>query len=574
MPESRTVGPTFCSGCGSRLRPGARFCANCGKEIVLKPPRHILGSKEEESSKAEESSLPPLPPQDKRPRMQLPQPPARQEVPPPPPPEPEAAPVSEPEIHEELPSEELEDVPGSKLTLEEVPLAARGRVVLALRQVLGLSPQDAGAYVAAAPVLLAVGLSAETAHTLASALTNAGAQVTVSEPPPPPEKPRRSEPVPEPKRRMERVAETIQRMQVHTGLRTVTGLDIGNTLTYLSFCRANGETLVAPPEMLRFEARTSIPSAIQPARAGFPMTFGDAALQAWVKEPETVSTQLLENVGENDDILPVLQRFLEVLADRINEVLMPGALSIAEGATTTLGVPADWDQGRIERLVHAVTTAGFPVNRVAPRPLAALIHHLQQGTLKQGAEDEKTLVVDWGGSKLALSFVEHGPGLPKPRVFEHFEHELGGRWFDDVLMQRIRSQLPPELDGEDLRSLVLFTRTFKEQMSRGFSEGKPVHTQYCVIPAGSPPIRVRLDQKEFEELTREGYERFHQALLDGLETVGLQAGHIDHVILAGGGAQWYFAREVLRSTLNQVPLVGAVPQEAFARGLAVYRLIF
>jgi molecular chaperone DnaK (HSP70) len=287
----------------------------------------------------------------------------------------------------------------------------------------------------------------------------------------------------------------------------------------------------------------------------------------------------LEGIGDDEQALAVLQRFLEKMAQRLTEVLTPGALSIADGASANLGVPADWDQGRIERLAHAAMEAGFPVSRVAPRPLAALACHLQQGTIKPGAGTEKTLVVDWGGSSLALSFIEHGPDLPKPQVFEHIEHPLGGDWFDQRLFDRITGQLAPgpaafgrELGEQDYRELLLFARKFKEQMSRAFAEGKNAYSQYCIIPAGSAPLRIRLEQSEFESLAAEGRDRFRAALAEALNTVSLKPEHIDHLILAGGGAAWYFAREDARLTLGQVPIIGTNPQETFARGLAVYRL--
>jgi molecular chaperone DnaK (HSP70)/ribosomal protein L7/L12 len=468
------------------------------------------------------------------------------------------------------------EVLGYQLTLAAVAPQARGRVLLALRQVLGLTPADAQAYVSSAPILLAVGLSPDMAETLSAALKNAGAQITIQAPPPPPEKEKSSQPSPEPKRRLRKQAETVQKFEVRQGLRTVTGLDIGKTYSYLAFCRAEGERLSAAPEMVRFEAQTAIPTALQPAREGYPFTYGDAALIQWVKAPETVHLGLLDQIGEmkDEDILPSVRKFFEVLARRLDEVLMPGALSMVEGASTTIGIPTEWDQGRIERLMDAAVQAGFPINRFAPRPLAALTFHLQQGTLTQRAGKEKTLVIDWGGSSLCLSFVENGSEMIKPQVFEHIEVPLGGAWFDDIIRSHLLTQLPADLNEEDRRSLVLFTRSFKDQMSRAFTDGRNSHTQYCVIPAGAPPTRLRMTQAEFEEKTAEGREQFRRSLVNAVADIGLKPEHLNHVIVCGGGARWYFVREAIRSTLEQIPLIAANPEESVARGLAAYRLIF
>lgn len=561
MPESRTVTPSFCSNCGNRLRSGARFCPNCGFEITPKSSRRSLPSMDD--NQGDEAVETPAQP------VEIVETGS------------ENAPLpSEPAPEKTAPEETAEpaqpEVLGYQLNLDAVAPQARGRVLLALRQVLGITPADAQSYVAAAPILLAVGLSSEMAETLQNALNNAGAQVSVQSPPPPPEPQKTLEPAPEPKRRLRKQAETVQKFEVRQGLRTVTGLDIGKTYSYLAFSRAEGEHLSVAPEMVRIDAQTAIPTALQPAREGYPFAYGETALNNWVKAPETVHLGLLDQIGEvnDEEILPAVRKFFEILAGRLDEVLMPGALSIAEGASTTLGIPTEWDQGRIERLMDAAVQAGFPINRFAPRPLAALTFHLQQGTLLQHAGKEKTMVIDWGGSTLCISFVEHGSEMIKPQVFEHFELPLGGAWFDDIIRKQLLLQLPPDLSEEDHRALFLFTRSFKEQMSRGFVDGRNAHTQYCVIPAGAPPTRLRMTQAEFEEKTAEGRDQFRRSLSNSITDIGLKPEHLDHVVVCGGGAHWYFVREIIRSTLKQVPLIAANPEETVARGLAAYRLIY
>lgn len=487
----------------------------------------------------------------------------------------ESLPPSQTPPAEPAPSPEPPEIPSSpagfQLTLQSVSPQARGRTILALRQELGLSPQDAAAYIMAAPALLAVGLPAEKAESLRAALANAGAMALLQGPPPR-EEAKPVVPEPEPRRRISREDEIVHQVQFRTGLRTVTGLDIGKTNTYLAYARAELTRLSAPPEMVSLEAQTAIPTVVRPTKGGQPTLIGEEALKAWVQAPQTVSVGMLDQVGEDDDILPALHTFLETLVGRLNRVLMPGALSMSEGATTTLGIPAQWDQGRIMRLVEMSTQAGFPVSHVVPYPLAILTHHRQQGTLPRETKQEQTMVIDWGGSSLSISFVEHGGDLPNPRVFEHIEHSLGGTWFDGKIYQALKGQIPSELGEADQRAFQQFVQNFKVQMSKSFAEGKNSCAQYCVIPAGLPPVRVHINRDEFESAAREGLDGFRQAMLDAVNTVGLKPEHMEHIILAGGGAQWYFAREIARDAMGQTPLIGANPEEACARGLAVFHL--
>lgn len=573
--------PAFCFNCGNPLRAGARFCSSCGAKIPVASSESAVyiptNEPQPDPSVQENAFILPGFPMSTEPSpsgkedsfgsaITLPEP--QNELP-----SVHATPTAEPAQQIADSYVETAAQAGYSLTLDVVPAQARGRTILALRQALNLSPQDAATYVTAAPALLAVGLPVEMAEMLRVALTNAGAVVTLQAPLPR-EEPEPTEPAPEPRRRLDSQEKTmiVKRTQTRRGLYTVTGLDLGSTNAYLAYARADGSRLAAQPEMVSIDSQTAIPAMLVAAGGGKPSVAGLDAQKIWVRSPEVVQTGLIDLVGEDDTALPALRAFLESLAGRLHRVLMPGALSIAEGANTKLAVPADWDLGRSERLVEMATQAGFPVSRVVPAPVAVLAHHIQQGTLRVKPRQQKTMVIDWGGSSLAISFIEHGGEINRPSVFEHVEHPLGGDWFDQLIGQALEQQLSRELSDEDQRAFRLFTRRFKEQMSKAFSEGKNSYSQYCVIPASAQPVRVQVGKEQFEGLAAEALERFRVALLDSVDAIGLKPEHLDHVIIAGGGGRWYFAREIARSTLLHAPTIGACPEEACARGLAVFNL--
>lgn len=563
--------PKFCYQCGQPLRPGARFCSHCGIRIE---PRPIPAAE----TQSEEKPAEPAPPPAVTPKPAFEQPagpppgsatpgdaevissPAAVPAPEPPPPPPQPAP--------QFPE-------GCQITLQAVPPAARQKVAQAMVQALGLRLQDAHAYIAAAPVLLGVGLAEETAEALRSILTAAGAVVEVKIPPKPAAPDIPPESLPEPVRRIAVEAQTVQVVLHSTGLRTVSGLDLGRTNSYLSYARAEGNRLVAPPEMVRLEAQPAVPTVVCTANADGKTTIGSEALNDWVTRPETVWAGFWEAVVNGESAAQTIAlTFLGQFASRITQVIGESALSSGEGAAATLGYPGAWDEERGRLLMETVRKAGFPVVRIAPEPLAVLAHHLQQGGVKQGKRIERSLVIDWGGSALRLSFIEHGGDLPKPRMFEHIELPLGGNWFDETLMNRLAEQLPPDLSEIDLRALALFARSFKEQLSKSFAEGKRTHAQYCVIPAEMPPTRVQISLADFEALTASARETVQEELLKAVAGVGLKPEHLNHILVAGGGGRWYFLRELIRSTLGKVPLIGSRPEESVCRGLAVYRLEF
>ena len=550
-----------CPACGAALRPGARFCPECGRPVTQTAAPAVTQG---ESAQAVASQAP---------RIQGEEPDPGANAPPT-----TAAPGDA--ASQEPPGElgagsvkSAEAAASCQVLLQAVPPAVRFYVQQALRQLFGLDSRGAQAYIAAAPVLLATGLTPEQAEQVRAALAQAGALVAVqgaspaevtTGPTPEPE----PEPEPEPVHRIGASVRVIRGLVERPGLRTVTGLSTGNTCSYVAHARAQGRELLTNTDMIRCDGRTAIPAVLRPAGAGLPLAFGSLALDSWPAQPQLVHLGLLEAIGQDDGTAKSLMRiYLQALAQRTSDVLGAGALDFSQGAATYLGVPADWGEDRAALLAQAATEAGFAVVELVPEPLAAIAHHLQQGTLRPPRRREWLLVVDWGGQGLRLSFVERGGKLAEPMVFEHLELPLGGAWYDAALEQWLLEHLPAELEDEDRRSLSLFAREFKEQLSQSFADGRPEHAQYCVIPAGAPPTRLRLSRADFEALCGQASERLGAALVEAVQRVGLRPTHLQHIVLVGGSARWYFAREAIRTSLGRVPLIGPHPEEAIARGL-------
>jgi molecular chaperone DnaK (HSP70) len=381
---------------------------------------------------------------------------------------------------------------------------------------------------------------------------------------------------PEPIRRLSLQMKRIERFDVsRTRLSTVTGLDIGRTNSYLAFARMKEDVLTTKPKLVRFDAQAAIPSLVRLPGKGLGAIVGVDAVTEWEKQPSGVHIGFMDKFGTGDaSTQSVALSFLETVARRLVEVSTPEILIPSRGGVTVLGVPAGWADDRIELLVNTAIEAGFPVNRVVPKPIAAVAHHLQLGTLKSPADQEIVMVVDWGWAAVQISFVEYGKDIPEPVLFEHIQVSPGGRWYDNALMDVFVSQLPSELSDLDRRQLILFTRSFKERLSKSFARGKSEHAEYCVIPAGAPPTRICMRRVDFEALHAESHKKLRNALLESIAAIGLQPSFIDHVILVGGGANWYFARETFRKILGHVPLIGPHPEEAIARGLVACEVAF
>ncbi|MHB0877407.1 MAG: ribosomal protein L7/L12 [Anaerolineae bacterium] len=521
-----------CPSCGRPVRATARFCPACGARVA--------------------AATAAVPPQTTAPRQMQTSPPAT------------AADATAPPADVALPGSGS----GARLYLQAAgPMPVR--VLQALRQSLGLGPRDAQAFIAAAPVLLAVDVPPVIAESIRAALSAAGATVVVDAPPPAIPEPE-PEPEPEPRRRLAVTSRMWRERALPSGPRTVTGLDVGGTCSRLAYVRAEGLQAITHADLLRFDARTSVPNALRSDAEGRALAYGAAALQAWLADPTSVRWPTATGTGSEGS--RPMRLFLEGVARRLSEVLGAAALDVATGATTSLGIPTALDDDAIAALAGAAEGAGFPVQALVPWPLAAITYHTHQGALPPPGGREWLMVVDWGGSALRLAFVERGEASAEPVVIESVDGPPGGLALDALLTEWLLPQLPPGLSDEDRRALDLFVRDYKEQVSRSFAEGKNEHSQYCVVPVGTPPTRIRMSRTQFEGMAAPVLAQLGEALLGACATVGMPPKHVDQVILVGGNGRWYFAREAIRTTLRRVPHIGPRPEEAIARGLAVHGL--
>ena len=451
----------FCSSCGKPLPEGARFCLVCGAP----------------SSRAVEGPVQPAPP-----APAAPKPPAT--------PVPAPAPKPAPPVYQ--------------VTLVNAG-PNRGRVLVALRQALQWDAPTAGQYVAAAPIVIAVGVPAELAERLRQALVAAGGMVEVKGPPEPPKIVAPRPPKPEPRRSMSAGIRQLREVPGRRGARTLTGLAVGRGCTYLAYARAEGSRLISSPDFIRVDARSMVPSAVRLGGSSSAEAFGTRALNGWVQDPGEVNLGFADELGQNGTAaLEATRAFLKFLNYRLVEVLGPGAADPGESAATALAVPAEWPAARIDLLAEAAAQSGFPVVRAIPDPLAAVASCLPPPG-KGSPKGEHFLVIDWGSQGLRLSVVENPPDGP-PVVIDHVEQPLGGMWFDMILETWLAERLGADLPDEDRRALSLFARHFKEEASSSFAEGRKDHVQYCIVPAGLPPTRVSISKAELDSLFADARE--------------------------------------------------------------------
>jgi len=464
--------------------------------------------------------------------------------------------------------------------------AYRDKVTVALRQ---LMQGDQPARLMSAATGLTQDLASRLRATLVNAATPAPPPEPVSPEPPaiepaaallpepydlPPPKPSR----PEPKRSMSVGVRLIREPAPRRGIRTLTGLVLGRGASYIAYGRAEASRLLSPPDFIRLDARTAIPTAVRLAGQRTSELCGNRALLSWVRSPADVRlgfTEALAAAGateqtaveQTNDAIPAIRAFLKFLNYRLVEVLGPDASDAREGASTLLAVSVGRGEPSARLLAELVEQAGFPVVQLVPEPLAAVAPYLARNSSAGLTEAQHFLVIDWGSQGLDLAVVEDAPDAGGPVVIDHVENPLGGTWFDVILEGWLAERLPGELSEEDRRALTLFARQFKEKASISFVEGRNEHVQYCVLPVGLPPTRISMTRAEFDDLCHESRDHFEEIVAEAPARVGFQAEHFDQVVMVGGSARCCFARDAVRKALGRDPMIAPNPEESIAKGL-------
>jgi molecular chaperone DnaK (HSP70) len=350
--------------------------------------------------------------------------------------------------------------------------------------------------------------------------------------------------------------------------RTVVGLNLGRMNSCLAFTRAQGDRLLALPSMVPFDGQTLLPTVVVLKDAA-PALMGRAALRNYVLNPESVTANFI-NTPQLAERQAAALAFLKAVCARLTEVTGAGRQQTLH---ISLGNPLTQESGSTKLLVEWINQTGMQVDQVVPEPLAVLAAFLQQQKLKPLAagEMQHILVLDGGSSSFRVACVERLDN-GELTVIDNQELLPAGPGFDQILWEWLTRRLPAQPDDQTLRELALFTQDFKVQMSRSFAHGKAEHAQFCMLTGQASPLHITIRREEFEQMAAPLLEQLSTALSEAPARIGLQCSDIAYILLAGGGAGWYFLPEMVQKTMCQAPLKEAHPEETIARGLAVYGL--
>ncbi len=237
-------------------------------------------------------------------------------------------------------------------------------------------------------------------------------------------------------------------------------------------------------------------------------------------------------------------------------------------------VPAYFDEPRRKATAHAGEMAGLDVLDIVNEPTAAALSFGESlGYLSPQGEalrPMKVLVYDLGGGTFDVTLIELKPGDVRTLATDG-DVRLGGRDWDETLVehaaQKFQSEHPDTTDPRDDPATLAAVYAAVEEAKHTLSAR--ARTTIPVRHAGKF-VEVGVTAEEFQELTEPLLERTVLTTRQVLAAAGVDWPQIDRLLLVGGSTRMPMVAKMLERMSGKVPDRSVHPDEAVARGAAIF----
>jgi molecular chaperone DnaK len=371
----------------------------------------------------------------------------------------------------------------------------------------------------------------------------------------------------------------------------VLGIDLGTTNSCMAVMEA-GEPVV----LENSEGKRTTPSVVAFTKSG-ERVVGDAAKRQAVTNSRNTIYSIKRFMGRKfDEVQEELKRVpykvvrasngdaaVEVEVDGKPKQFTPPEISamilskLKADAETRLGekitqavitVPAYFNDSQRQATKDAGRIAGLEVLRIINEPTAA---SLAYGLDKK--KDEKIAVYDLGGGTFDISVLEIGDGVFEVKATNGDTH-LGGDDWDNRIMDWILDEFKKQ-HGMDLRKQPDALQRIKEEAEKAkialsSSQQYDINLPFITADASGPKhISMTLTRAKMEQLCDDLFERTIPPVKACLKDAGVDAEHIDELVLVGGMTRMPRVVEVARSLVHKQPHQGVNPDEVVAIGAGI-----
>ncbi len=347
------------------------------------------------------------------------------------------------------------------------------------------------------------------------------------------------------------------------------GIDLGTTNSAVAIVSPAGRTELLTSEL----GERLIPSVVYLSDEG--IVVGREALKALALDPEGVAESPKRDMGATRYHAPVRGQWFppEVLqAGILRELRQMADRAIGKGHPAIISVPAYFDDIRRRATTLAAEMAELPVRELVNEPTAAALafgeYHGYLNASGAPAETLRLLVYDLGGGTFDVTLIELAPHSVRTLATDG-DVKLGGRDWDqrllDYLVQKFegRFRQDPRDDPAAMARLRRVAQDARESLSSRHS---------VTIPIEFADARrdVPVTQSQLELLTEDLLERTAHTTTELLRQCQCPWNRLDRILLAGGATRMPMVQRMIRKLSGRIPDQTVNPDEAIARGAAIY----
>ena len=235
-------------------------------------------------------------------------------------------------------------------------------------------------------------------------------------------------------------------------------------------------------------------------------------------------------------------------------------------------VPAFFDEPRRKATADAGELAGLPVLDIVNEPTAAALAFGEElGYLTEASaprELQRVLVYDLGGGTFDVTLVELRPGDIRTLATDG-DVFLGGRDWDERLANFAADKFVERFSLDPRGDRAVWQRVLldAEEAKRALTARQQTKLR---IEHGGQGMDVPITRELFEDVTGDLLERTLQTTREVLRAGGCQWSDVSRILLVGGSTRMPAVSRRLQELTGLTPDRGVHPDEAVARGAALY----
>jgi molecular chaperone DnaK len=351
------------------------------------------------------------------------------------------------------------------------------------------------------------------------------------------------------------------------------GIDLGTTMSAVSYITATGRT-----DMVRNAAGDFLtPSVVlfEPNDRDVNVVVGRDAKKAVGTRPDAVAECAKRDMGSKEYSRPILDKRVEpevIQACILRQLKQDIDAQLGTNYTVVITVPAYFDEPQRRATKKAGRLAGLNVLDIVNEPTAAALafgeHHGYLDAAAAPREEMMLLVYDLGGGTFDVTVVRLRPGDIFTLATDG-EVLLGGRDWDGRLADWMAEQflqehgIDPRLTPANCASLYCIAEELKRALSVRSEAARPLEFD-------GQGLCVQITRAQFEAITEKLLERTLYRTRRVLAAAALDWKGINRILLVGGSTRMPVVADKLEEHSGITPDHGVHPDEAVARGAALY----